>query len=327
MRALDLPHECRAFWIEAQGQGAIRTAPLPRAAGSQVLVRTRYSAVSRGTESLVFSGNVPESVASAMRAPHQQGDFPWPVKYGYSSVGRVLRGPEDLVGRDVFCLYPHQDAYVVEAAQVHVLPDSVPPARAVLAANMETALNGIWDAEMKAGDDVVVVGAGVVGCLVAYLAARHPGTRVQLVDIEPSRRLVADALGCTFASPPDARRSADVVFHTSGQPEGLATALGSAGDEARVIELSWYGTRPVAVALGERFHSGRLSIRGSQVGQLPPAQRSRWDYGRRLAKALQLCADPALDALIDDESDFSRLPETMKSLSTGGALCHRIRYG
>lgn len=292
------------------------------------MVRTLYSALSRGTETLVFRGEVPPSEYSSMRAPFQAGDFPAPVKYGYISVGRVERGPAALLGRLVFCLYPHQTRYIVPAASVVPIPREVPATRAVLAANLETAVNGLWDLSPAIGDRIAVVGAGAVGCLCAWLAARIPGCRVELIDINPKRGDVAAQLGVDLPLPADASAEADAVLHCSGSPEGLATALRIAGFEATVLEMSWYGSRPVAVPLGEAFHARRLSLRSSQVGTVAPAQRSRWSHRRRLALALDLLTDPILDCLITSESAFEELPDVIARLAGNPdhTICHRIYY-
>jgi threonine dehydrogenase-like Zn-dependent dehydrogenase len=291
-------------------------------------VRTLYSGISRGSECLVFAGAVPESERQTMRAPFQEGEFPAPVKYGYVNVGVVEDGPDGLAGRAVFCLYPHQTRYRVPAAAVTPLPEGVPPGRAVLAANMETAVNGLWDAAPRIGDRIAVVGAGVVGCLAAYLAARLPGAAVQLIDVDPRKAGVAARLGVPFAPPEAAAGEADLVVHASGAPEGLTLALALAGFEATVLELSWFGTRPVTLPLGAAFHPRRLTIRSSQVGSVATAQRPRWDYRRRMALALALLADPALDALIDGEVAFADLPAAMARLCEApeGALCRRVLY-
>lgn len=322
------PSDALAFWITAPGRGEIRAEPLPPRAEDEVLVEALYSGISRGTEALVFAGRVPPSEYERMRAPFQAGDFPAPVKYGYASVGRVLDGPAALAGRIVFCLHPHQTRYVVPARAVHPLPDGVPAGRAVLAANLETAVNGLWDAAPSVGDRIAVVGAGTVGCLVAWLAARIPGTQVELVDVDPRKRDAAAALGVRFASPADATRDVDIVFHASGAARGLETALALAGFETQVVEMSWYGDRPVAVSLGGAFHSRRLRIVSSQVGSVAARQRARWDTRRRMALALELLADPRLDALISGESPFAELPAVLARLSAepAAALCHRIRY-
>ena len=277
---------------------------------------------------LVYRGEVPASEFERMRAPFQAGDFPAPVKYGYASVGVVQQGPAALRGRTVFCLYPHQTHYVVPADAVLVLPAGVPAARAVLAANLETAINALWDAAPRIGDRIAVVGAGVVGLLVAWLAARLPGCEVEVIDTQAARAGVAARLGIGFAEPAAARGDADLVLHASGDPRGLVTALGLAGFEARVIELSWYGQRAVALPLGEAFHARRLQLRSSQVGHVAAAQRSRWSHRRRMALALSLLTAPALDALITDSAPFEELPAILARLAAGApdSLCHRIDY-
>jgi 2-desacetyl-2-hydroxyethyl bacteriochlorophyllide A dehydrogenase len=323
-----LPERALALWITGPRCAELRGEELTSPRPGQVLVAARYSAISAGSERLVFEGRVPVSEHARMRAPFQAGDFPYPVKYGYCSVGRVLWGPAQLLDRDVFCLYPHQSAYLVPEDSVHPLPDQVPAARAVLAANMETALNGVWDAELRAGDRVCVVGAGVVGCLVAYLAARHPGTTVSVVDIDARKAPLVRSLGAEFASPAAAPRECDVVLHASGAPEGLATALAAAGLEARVVELSWYGDRPVQLALGEAFHAKRLSLRSSQVGRVPAQQAPRWSTRRRLSLALSLLTDPVLDGLISSDCGFAQAPQALAQVSEGSSfeLCKRLVY-
>lgn len=327
-----MPRTARQFWVRTPGQGEILASPLGPREPDQVLVRALYSGISRGTESLVFRGEVPPSQHQAMRAPFQEGDFPGPVKYGYSSVGEVLEAPDQpgpsLVGRRVFCLHPHQDLYLVPAGAVHVLPDGLPPERAVLAANMETALNAVWDARPSAGDRIVVIGGGVVGLLVAVLCRQIPAARVTLVDIDATREGVAESLGLEFAVLAPAGVDADFVFHASGSPQGLEAALSVAGMEATVVELSWYGTRSVPLPLGEAFHSRRLTLLSSQVGRIPADRVARWDHSRRLGVALDLLCDERLDLLISGESDFETLPEVLGRLAEDGrgALCHRIRY-
>jgi 2-desacetyl-2-hydroxyethyl bacteriochlorophyllide A dehydrogenase len=320
--------EARAFWVAEPGRGEIRSEPLRAPAEDEVVIRTRFSGVSRGTEALVFAGRVPATERQRMRAPFQAGEFPAPVKYGYAAVGQVEHGPPQLQNRTVFALYPHQTRFVVPAEAVHLVPDGVPAERAVLAANLETAINGLWDARPQIGDRVTVVGAGTVGCLVAWLAARIPGADVELVDTNPRRASIARTLGVRFAAPEAVRDGADLVIHTSGSPAGLALALRVAGFESTVVEMSWYGDHPVPLALGEGFHARRLTLKSSQVGRVATSQRARWDTRRRMQLALSMLADPALDALITGESAFDALPDVMAQLAStpGDTLCHRIRY-
>lgn len=318
----------RAFWLLRPGEGEIQPVEIRGPAAGEVLVRTLYSGVSRGTETLVFSGRVPPSQYDVMRAPFQEGEFVGPLKYGYLSVGVVEDGPSELVGRKVFCLYPHQTHYVVPVSAVTPVPDTVPPARAILAGTMETAVNALWDAGPLVGDRIAVVGAGMVGCCVAGVLAGFPGARVQLVDIDPGRAAVAAGIGVEFRTPEEAAGDCDLVVHASANPAGLARSLELLAPEGTVLELSWYGDRSVAVPLGEAFHSRRLTIRSSQVGTVSPAQQGRRGYAERLALALDLLRDPAFDALITGEHRFEDLPEVLPRLASGelSALCLRIVY-
>ncbi len=320
--------QARAFWVVEPGRGDIRPEPLDNPSADEIVVRTLYSGISRGTEALVFQGRVPATEYQRMRAPFQSGDFPAPIKYGYASVGHVEQGPQDLLDRTVFVLYPHQTRYVVPAQSAYVLPEGVPAARGVLAANLETAVNGVWDAAPQIGDRIAVIGAGAVGCLVAWLIGKIVGCEVELVDINPRRASIAKKLGVRFSAPDQVSENADVVIHASGSPTGLAVALRVAAFEASIVEMSWYGTETVPIVLGEGFHARRLTLKSSQVGSVARSQRPRWDARRRMQFALTLLANAELDALITGESPFDALPEVMATLATapGDTLCHRIRY-
>ena len=324
-----MPREALAFWLREPGAGELRPVTLASPGPDEVLVRTLRSAVSKGTEALVFDGRVPTSQYAVMRAPFQEGRFPAPVKYGYLNVGVVEAGPPQLVGRTVFCLHPHQSAYVVPASAVTVVPDAVPAARAVLAGIVETAVNALWDAPPLLGDRVAVVGAGAVGCCVARLLVRVPGVSVTLVDIDPSRAGVAAALGVDFCLPEDAPEQRDLVWHTSATAAGLQRSLEMLAPEGTVIELSWYGDRPTTLALGGAFHSSRLTVRASQVGTVAASRRGRRSTSDRLTLALDLLRDPAFDALLTGDSRFEDLPTVMPGLVHGDvpALCHTVLYG
>ncbi|MYV57347.1 zinc-binding alcohol dehydrogenase [Streptomyces sp. SID3212] len=324
-----MERKARAFWLRAPGHGEIRDVVLPEPGDDDVVVRTLCSGVSRGTESTVFRGGVPESQHAAMRAPFQDGDFPGPVKYGYLNVGLVEGGPARLLGRTVFCLYPHQTRYVVPASAVTPVPDGVPAGRAILAGTVETAVNAVWDAAPLLGDRIAVIGAGMVGASVAAVLARYPAVRVQLVDADPGRAAVAHALGVDFALPADALGDCDLVVHASATEAGLARSLELLAPEGTVLELSWYGDRRISVPLGEAFHSGRLVLRSSQVGMVSAARRSRRTFADRLALSLYLLADPAFDALVTGECAFEELPRVLAGIAGGEVpgLCHRVLYG
>ena len=320
--------EASAFWVVAPGAGEIRRERLPAVTVGSARVRTLFSAISRGTEALVFHGRVPQSEWQRMRAPHQAGNFPAPVKYGYACVGPVVEGARELEGRFVFCLFPHQTEFVVNEESLLVLPQGVPPERAVLAANLETALNALWDARPLVGDRISVVGGGVVGALVTFLASQLLASDVELVDTNPDRRALAEAFGAAFALPEAASPERDLVFHASGSEAGLATALELAQPEASIIELSWYGDRAINLRLGSKFHAGRLKLCSSQVGRVSPRARSRFTHRERLKLALSLCADPKLDVLFEKDVAFAELPRIMPDLLSpqGRALCQRVRY-
>ena len=318
----------QALWYTGPGQVEIRQESLPEPQTGELRVRALYGAISRGTEGLVLAGRVPASEYERMRAPFMGGDFPFPVKYGYSTVGRVEQGTESLLGRTIFSLHPHQTLFNIRASAVVVLPKDLPPQRAVLAANMETALNAVWDAAPSPADRIAIVGGGVVGSLVAYLCGRLPGAEVTLVDVNPARAELAKAFGVSFATPESAKGDCDLVVHASGNPTGLGTALALAGEEATVVELSWYGNSAVTAQLGGAFHSRRLRLLSSQVGRSAPSHRPRWTHGRRLAAALALLADARLELLLATPVAFRDLPDQLPNIldARSGILCQPISY-
>ncbi|MBL8838518.1 MAG: zinc-binding alcohol dehydrogenase [Alphaproteobacteria bacterium] len=289
-----------SLWITALRQASLLHTVLPPLPPGCLRIAATASGISRGTEGLVFNGLIPDSERRRMRAPFQEGDFPWPVKYGYCAVGRVIAGDPARLGERVFALHPHQSVFDVPADAAFAIGDDVPDDRATLAANLETAINALWDAPPRVGDRVVVAGAGTVGLLVAWLVARVPGVHAIVIEPDPGRAATAREFGLTVAAPDRAPGDADLVFHASGRPEGLVRALELAGDEATVVELSWYGARPVPLPLGGAFHARRLRLVSSQVGQLPTERRPRWSHRRRLGLALDLLRDPVLDRLIGE---------------------------
>lgn len=326
-----MTRQARGFWTVAPGVAEIRAHPLAGPTSDQALVATRASGISRGTERLVFTGRVPESQWPAMRAPLQHGAFPFPVSYGYAAVGVVEAGPPQLLGRRVFCLHPHHDAFLAPASMCIPVPDDVPDRRAVLAANMETAVNVLWDARPLVGERALVVGAGVVGLLVAFLLARIPGVDLAVCDLDPARRAIAESFGARFCAPGDAPGERDLVVHASASAEGLKLALTRCGFEGRIVEASWFGDRACELPLGEAFHAKRLSLISTQVGAVAPAMRGRRTHGERLALALELLADARLDALLGPDLPFEELPQRIGSvlLPEPGApqpLCPVVTY-
>jgi len=328
-RSVGKTRVAKSLWYAKKGVAELRAAPLPPPGPGQARVRTLFSGISRGTERLVFSGAVGQSERERMRGPMQEGSFPFPVKYGYCATGVVEEGPADLRGRTVFCLHPHQDRFNAPLDALALVPEAVPARRATLAANMETALNALWDGGAGPGDRIVVVGAGVVGLLVASLAARLPGATVTAVDVDTtSRRSILEALGADLAAPDRAPSEADIVFHASASAAGLNTAIACAGPEGTIVEMSWYGDKPVTLDLGGAFHSRRLKLVSSQVGLISTGRRLRWDYRRRRQMALSLLAQPALDALVAEEISFEDAPRELPRIFAPDAqgLAPVIRY-
>jgi threonine dehydrogenase-like Zn-dependent dehydrogenase len=317
-----------AYWTVGPEKGELRREDLPAPGPGEARVRTLFSGISKGTELVVHNARVPECVAEEMAAPNQEGTFPSPVKFGYLSVGVVEAGPGEWLGKTVFCLYPHQDRYVVPVESLTEVPEDVPARRAVLTGTVETAINGIWEAGPRLGDRVAVIGAGLVGGMVAKLLASFPLGRLQLIDVDPAKRAFAETLGVEFSHPDDALPDCDIVIHCSASQEGLARALQLAGNDGDIIEMSWYADRNVTVPLGEDFHARRLSIRASQVGVVARARRHRRTNADRLQLAVSLLRDPGFDVFLTGTSTLDELPDVVQRLSDGtlDALCHVIEY-
>lgn len=320
-------HQANAYWVTETGDGELRPEALPPRQEGEALVRTLYSGVSRGTERVVHEGRVPERVADLMQAPHQEGDFPGPVKYGYLSVGTVEEGPDEWRGQTVFSLHPHQDLYVVPTSQLTAIPKDVPARRAVLTGIVEVAVNALWEAGPRLGDRVAVVGGGLVGGVLATLLRKYPLGRLQLVDADPEKRNLAEKLSIEFAEPEDAKSDNDIVFHCSASNEGLKLSLQLAGDDSDVIELSWFADKEVTLPLGEDFHARRLTIRSSQVGAVALPRRHRRTNAQRLQEAVTQLKDPLFDTFLTSECQFQNLPTTLATLlERPGGFCHVVAY-
>ncbi|MFJ5957576.1 zinc-binding alcohol dehydrogenase [Paenarthrobacter sp. NPDC092416] len=322
------PHEAQAYWVTDKGRGELRRESIQTPGPGEALVRTLYSGISRGTERVVHEGRVPVRVAERMHAPHQEGDFPGPVKYGYLSVGVVEEGPEEWLGQNVFSLHPHQDLYVVPVKELTRIPETVPARRAVLTGIVEVAINAIWEGGPRLGDRVAVVGAGLVGGAVATLLRNFPLGRLELVDPDPKKAKLAEAIKVDFAQPKDANNDCDVVFHCSGTDDGLKLSLQLAGDDSDVVEVSWFADKDVTLPLGEDFHARRLTIRSSQVSVVAKARRHRRTNAQRLALAVEQLKDPVFDIFLTGECRFHDLPAAMIDLfgRRGSGFCQVVAY-
>ncbi len=319
---------CQALWYAAADRIELRTAEVPPPKPGHVVIKTRYSGISRGTERLVYQGHVPHSEHQRMRCPYQEGEFPHPVKYGYALTGEIVDGPPKKIGQRVFVLHPHQQLASVEAAHIHVIPDAVPLRRATLSANMETAVNVMWDAAPAPGERILVIGGGVLGLLIAGLAAQAGENEVTLVDKDPARASVAQTLGATFALPDTAPNEQHLIIHTSATEAGLKQALTHAAPDGRIIEASWFGDKQVTLPLGEAFHSRRLRIISSQVGAIPPSHRDQWTFAKRMQKALAHLEDAKFDALITGEINFTEAPAALPKVlaNDSSGLMTVLRY-
>jgi len=315
-----------ALWHLSPQESLIRTQPVPSIGDGQCRIEASYSLISSGTETLVASGQVPAELHHSMQVPYMDGDFSLPVKYGYSLVGKVVEGSQSLLGKYVHLLHPHQSDCVVNEKDVTVIPKGIPPERAVLASNLETALNAIWDSGLSAGDRVLVVGMGLVGSLVAHFSRQFPATQVQVAENNSVRQTLVNKQGFQLHNPPDT--PFDVAFHTSGSSTGLQTCIDAVGNEGKVTELSWYGIRSAEIKLGGSFHQQRKQIISSQVSQLPPHQQARWDYRRRKQTVLELLQDNRWDQFLTATVDFADTPQLFDKLRQGdrSQLSWTIRY-
>jgi len=326
------PTHSRQFWVIEPGKGKIIQKPLLSRSEEEIVIKTRFTGISRGTEKLVFNGMVPTSQYETMRGPFQEGDFSTPVKYGYSNVGTCVSAPANyrdaFLQKPVFSLFPHQDYFILPIDAALVLPPELPPARAILAPSMETALNALWDGNPAKGDRILVIGGGAIGLLVAYLSNKVQGSKVLLIDPDPERRTIAETLNIEFSTQPTKDFAPDLIFHASGHPSGLKTALSIAPMDTTIVELSWYGDQDITLPLGEHFHANRLTLKSSQVSTIPPSHSSQWNHQSRLALALDLLQHDELDILISGETSFEEMPELFSSdpHTPAIALCHRITY-
>ncbi len=316
----------RSLWFAAPRTAELRPEDVPPPRPGEVRVRALASAVSAGTEMLVYRGEVPEDLP--LDLPTFAGGYGFPIKYGYALVGRILdtgSGVENLsTGDPVFVHHPHQDVFVVPAETPVRLPADLDPLLGVFAANLETALNVVHDAPLRLGETALVFGQGVIGQLVARLLALS-GIRVLAVDPLEKRRELALAGGAhrAFESGEDLGtrvheatdgRGADVTVEASGSGVALQAAIECVADEGTVVVASWYGTKPVSLALGGHFHRGRVRLRSSQVGRLSPELSARWDRARRMEMVVGLLRRLRLEELVSHRIPFERAPEAYRLL-------------
>lgn len=318
-----------ALWHLSETHSEIRQIPSVLFLEGYCEIKALYSLISTGTERLVASGKVPEELHASMQVPYMEGSFSLPVKYGYSLVGEVVDGPENLKRKIVHLLHPHQDYCVVLAEDVFVIPREIPSQRAILASNLETALNALWDSGVSAGDKVMVAGFGIIGSLVVRLLTLMPAVQVMVIDTDPNRKKLAETMGFSTAHAEELDADFDLAFHCSGHETGLQTCIDKAGPEGKVIEMSWYGNKPVTLNLGGTFHSQRKSIISSQVSSLPASKQARWNFYRRKQVVFELLKNPAFDQHIAATIAFQELPALFEKIRKGqtDALSYGVSYG
>jgi 2-desacetyl-2-hydroxyethyl bacteriochlorophyllide A dehydrogenase len=315
-----------ALWFTAPRTAALRTEKVGPPGLEEVRVETIASAVSAGTEMLVYRGEVPHDLP--LDLPTLAGSYAFPIKYGYAAVGRVLDtgpGAENLSpGDPVFVHHPHQEVFVVPARMPVRLPDDLDPVLGVFSANLETALNIVHDTPVQFGETALIFGQGVVGVLVALLLKLAGAEAVLAADPLEERRSLALAAGADGAFAPGeltdrvmeitGGRGADVAVETSGAGAALQSAIDAVATEGTVVVASWYGTKPVALALGGHFHRGRVRLRSSQVGRINPELGPRWDTARRMETVLGLLGRLKLGELISHRIPFGEAPQAYAML-------------
>jgi 2-desacetyl-2-hydroxyethyl bacteriochlorophyllide A dehydrogenase len=298
---------------------------VPPPGPGEVRVRSITSAISHGTEMLVYRGEVPEG--TALDLPTFAGDFSFPIKHGYATVGRVTEagpGVEHLSPNDlVFAHHPHQETFTVPAAMPVSLPDGTDPSAGVFFANLETALNVVHDTPLHLGETALVFGQGVVGLLVTQLLKRAGADRVLAVEPMEGRRELALEVGADAAFEPDedllervqeatGGRGADVAVEASSSGAALQAAVDAVAVEGTVVVASWYGTKPVTLSLGGHFHRGRVKVRSSQVGRISPELGPRWDRARRTEAVLGLLPRLRLKELVSHRIPFEDAPRAYR---------------
>lgn len=317
----------KALWHLSDSSSVIKATKLPAENSNSCIVKTAYSLISTGTERLVSLGLVPESLHSQMKVPYMQGKFSFPLTYGYSMVGRVISEQSTLFGKLVHFMHPHQDICHVEASSLFEIPENIPATRAGLASNVETALNAIWDSGLSIGDRTLVCGFGMIGALVARLLSFMPGVEVQVLEIDPGRKKKAKEMGFEVVENPE-QEQYDLAFHTSASAGGLQKCIDSVGLEGKIIELSWYGTKSIALQLGGSFHRNRKQLISSQVSIIPKQKSARWDYKRRKETVFELLKNDIFDQHISHIIPFEDTPDFFQKLRTDKleGLGYLIKY-
>ena len=305
---------------------------LPEPGAGEVLIQTRFSAISHGTEMLVYRGQFPAGMAADDTIPELRRPLTYPLKYGYAVVGDIIDTgsgvSRDLNGQSVFSLHPHESCFTVDADRVIPLPAGVDPLDALFLANMETAVNLLMDGRPVIGENVAVLGQGVVGLLTTSLLARFPLAALLTVDPIKLRREASRQAGAHRSLDPNledienqismalksdgSTGQADLTYELSGDPEALNQAIAATGFDGRIVVGSWYGSKPAALDLGSRFHRRRLRLISSQVSTLTPELAARWSHKRRFEVAWEMIRRIRPARFITRRIPLTQAPEAYK---------------
>lgn len=318
-----------SFWIRKKNNSFIKKHSISIPQNNEVLVKTIYSGISYGTEKIVYSGNVPKSQRSLMRCPYQEGEFGSNVKYGYMNVGKVMNGPSKLVNRYVYTLYPHQTQYVLPLEELTFIPKLIPIKRCLLTANMETAINAMWDTLPTCGDKILIIGAGIVGFLMAYILMTIIGIEILLIDTDKEKSKIAKIFGIKFSCSIPKSYNANIIYECSGNPSVIDILSSHVNDETVICIMSWYGNSVSNINFGNEFFSKRTKILFSQVAKVSHNRDKYWNNKKRKDLAISLLNDDKLDNLIEkDMISFHDLPEFFSNTARHNKFfCKVIDYG
>ena len=321
-------YKTKSYWIDKKNKGYFKFGEISSINSNEIVVKTLFSGISYGTEKLVYSGKVPKSQRNLMKCPYQEGDFGNDIKYGYINVGKVVDGDKSYLGNNIFSLYPHQDFYKIPSNEALIIPNKIPLSRCLLIPNLETAINAVWDTLPSAGDRILVIGAGIVGLLTAYLINKIPGVNLFIVDKDPSKRKITKKLGIKFLDTIPKKFDARFIYECTGDHRILNSLKNNITVNSTICVLSWYGDKKSDIALGENFFSKRAKLIMSQVSKISPSRCDLTNQDRRKIALEILDASNDLDHLIEKKyvkfNDLDKFFSNRKNHNN--FLCKVVKY-
>lgn len=293
----------------------------------EVLLRTLTSGISLGTEKKVAEGQVPANISEMMHVPYMTGDFGFPLGYGYSLVGQVIEGGNEWLGLRVHLMHPHQDVCIVKKSDLMKVPGDISDAKATLISNMETALNGYWDGEIKPKDRILIIGFGQIGALLSGILKIKVSNPIQIFEKDQKRREIAESMGLETVDE-ISQASYDIVYNTAGNAQAIEASFKALKFEGRLIELSWYGDKKVSINLGSDFHIKRLKMISSQVSHLPKRMMRNWNFEKRKKAVIELLQNPWYDQFPIQAIPFNESPQFFDQLRNNKTpeLAYYLKY-